>query len=182
MTRAAREVLSDCRLALEMLQRETDSDRWRVHWAGGVALLRVVGHVLLNVDQPTNDDLAAIATVAHRAWKSADPEHAVYREFVLEERNNILKEYRSKVHPLAAVPVVVRLTLMHPETGEISYLDQSADFDENLFRPMVEGYGEGEDARDVFQEAIDWWERELSAIEDACVAASKPPSRPSAPA
>jgi hypothetical protein len=165
MTQAARQVLSDARLALEMLQAETDPDRWRVHWAGGVALLRAVGHVLLNVDQRADAALAKVADAAHRGWRSPDPAHAVYREFILEERNNILKEYRSKVHPLAEVPVVIRMTLMNPATGEISYLDQVADLDENLFRPLVEGYGEGEDARDVFAEALAWWERELTEIE-----------------
>lgn len=163
MTTAARQVLSDARLALELLQAETDPDRWRVHWAGGVALLRAVGHVLLNVDQRADATLAKIADAAHRGWRSDDPAHAVYRDFILEERNNILKEYRSKVHPLADVPVAIRLTLMHPETGEIH---EVADLDENLFRPLVEGYGEGEDARDIFAEALDWWERELSAMEE----------------
>lgn len=165
MTSAARAVLADARLALDMLQAEPDPDRWRVHWAGGAALLRAVGHVLLNVDQKADAELARVADAAHRRWRSADSAHAVYREFILEERNNILKEYRSNVHPLDNVPVVIRLTLVHPETREVRYVDQHADLDENLFRPIVEGYGEGEDARDVFEEAIDWWERELAAIE-----------------
>jgi hypothetical protein len=165
MTLAARRVLADVRLALDMLQAEPDPDRWRVHWAGGAALLRAVGHVLLNVDQKADTELSRVADAAHRRWRSTDPAHAVYREFILEERNNILKEYRSKVHPLDNVPVAIRLTLVRPETGEVRYVDQQADLDENLFRPLVEGYGEGEDARDVFEEAIDWWERELAAIE-----------------
>ncbi len=165
MTHAARQVLADVRLALDMLQAETDADRWRVHWAGGVALLRAVGHVLLNVDQAADEGLAKIANAAHLRWKSADPAHAVYREFVLEERNNILKEYRSKVHPLETVAVAIRMTLIDPQTGEISYLDQAAEMGENLFRPLVEGYGEGDDARDVFEEAVNWWDRELSGIE-----------------
>lgn len=166
MTGAAREVLSDARLALDMLQAETDPDRWRVHWAGGVALLRAVGHVLLNVDQKLDPELAKIANTAHLRWKGSDPSHAVYRSFILEERNNILKEYRSKVHPLADVPVAISLTLLNPDTGEIRHLDQVANLDENLFRPLVEGYGEGEDARDVFDEALGWWERELTCMED----------------
>lgn len=77
MTHAAREVLYDARLALDMLQTEADPDRWRVHWAGGVALLRAVGHVLLNVDQSANIELAKIANAAHRRWKSADPAHLI---------------------------------------------------------------------------------------------------------
>ena len=174
MTYAARQVLSDARLALDMLQAEIDPDRWRVHWAGGVALLRAVGHVLLNVDQRANVELARIADAAHRRWRSADPAHAVYRDFVLEERNSILKEYRSKVHPLDKVPVAIHLTLVKPETGEVRYFDQVADLDENLFRPLLEGYGEGEDARDVFEEAIDWWERELMHIEKELIRGGRP--------
>lgn len=167
VTRAAREVLVDCRLALEMLHEETEPDRWRVHWAGAVALLRAVGHVLLNVDQPADRFIAAAGKAAHRRWKSDDPAHLIYRDFIEDERNNILKEYRSKVHPLDTVDVAVRLTLQNPETGEISYINQVMPLDNNIFRPMTEGYGAGEDARDVYQEAIDWWERELSAIEAA---------------
>lgn len=174
MTYAAREVLSDARLALDMLQIETDPDRWRVLWAGGVALLRAVGHILKNVDQKENVELAKIGNEAHRHWKSADPSHAVFREFIEEERNNILKEYRSKVHPLAEVPVVIQLTLVNSATGEVSRLEQTAEFDENLFRPLVEGYGEGEDARDVFEEAIEWWERELTAIDQELIRRTRP--------
>ncbi|MFZ5746188.1 MAG: hypothetical protein ACOY45_00865 [Pseudomonadota bacterium] len=166
MSLAARQVLSDCRLAAMMLDEETDPDRWRV--AGAVALLRAVGHVLLNVDQPASDCVAREGKEAHRRWKSPDPAHAIYREFIEEERNNILKEYRSKVHPLEEVQVAVRLTLQYPETGEITYLDQVVPLDENMFRPIVEGFGEGEDARDVFQDAISWWDRELAGIERNC--------------
>lgn len=165
MTYAAREVLSDANLALDMLQSETDPNRWRVLWAGGVALLRAVGHVLKNVDQKSNVELANIGNEAHKRWKSVDPSHAVFREFIEEERNNILKEYRSKVHPLAEVPVVLQFKLLNLETGEASYIQEISEFDENLFRPLVEGYGEGEDARDIFEEAIEWWERELTAID-----------------
>lgn len=167
MTRAAREVLADCRLALQMLQEEPEPDRWRVHWAGAVALLRAVGHVLLNVDQPVDRAVAEAGKAAHRGWKSDDPAHRIYRDFIEDERNNILKEYRSKVHPLNTVDVAVRLTLQNSKTGEIRYIDQMMPLDENLFRPMTEGYGEGEDARDVYQEAVDWWERELCAIDAA---------------
>ena len=120
MTPAARKVLSDATVALDRLQTETDPDRWRVCWAGGVALLRAVGHVLLNVDQRANVELGKVADAAHRRWKSADPSHIVYRDFILEERNNILKEYRFKVHPLANVAAALRLALVNPKTGEVT--------------------------------------------------------------
>jgi hypothetical protein len=37
-----------------------------------VALLRTIGHVLLNVDQPRSKELAAAAEAAHRTWVSDD--------------------------------------------------------------------------------------------------------------
>ncbi len=165
MTAAARRVLSDCYLALEMLQAEADPDRWRVHWAGGVALLRAVGHVLLNVDHESSAAIKKAGDAAFRRWKSNDSEHAVYRDFILNERNSILKRYQSVVHPSETVDVLVRVTLRHPETGELHHVDQVMPMDENIFRPIVDGYGAGEDARDVYQEALVWWDRELAGIE-----------------
>jgi len=165
MTYAASEVLSDAKVALNMLEIEIDEDRWRVNWAGGVALLRAVGHVLLNVDQKANVELAKISDAAHRRWRSNDPAHAVYRDFILEERNTILKEYRSKVYPRDKISVAITKNLNISEVDGVSYLHQPADLDENLFRPILEGYGEGEDARDIFEEAIEWWERELDMID-----------------
>lgn len=43
MTRAARTVLADCEIALELLEDQEDEGRWRVHWVGAIALIRAVG-------------------------------------------------------------------------------------------------------------------------------------------
>ncbi|MBN9244289.1 MAG: hypothetical protein J0I98_16000 [Mesorhizobium sp.] len=164
MTYFARTVLGDCRIALEMLDLEADNDRWRVHWAGAVALIRAVGHVLDKVDGQQSSVKAA-ARAAFARWKSDDPEHVIFREFIEAERNNILKRYESKVHPLSDVPVAIILTLVDPKTGENKQVGMDELLDENIFKPMVEGYGEGNDARDIYREAIAWWERELDAID-----------------
>lgn len=150
-----------------MLQKEPDRDRWRVLWAGAVALLRAVGSVLNKVDERECDRVRIVSQAAYKRWKSDDPAHAVFREFVKKERDLVLKQYESVVHPLAEVGAVIRLTLLDPVTGETKYHEATADFDENMFRPIVEGYGAGEDARDVYEGALDWWERELSVIEAA---------------
>lgn len=50
MTEAARKVLEDCKAALDMLDEEGDEQRWRVLWAGAMALVRAVGHVLQKID------------------------------------------------------------------------------------------------------------------------------------
>ena len=163
MTAAARRVLSDCKAVLEMLEEERNEQRWRVLWIGAMALLRSIGHVLQKVDGERPDQRAAI-DVAYRSWTSRQSEHAVFREFIEEERNNILKEYRLNVVDSAEVGVAV--VLGAPNAG---YVIEETPFvlDENLFRPVTGGYGAGEDARDVYRSALEWWDVELSRLEGA---------------
>jgi hypothetical protein len=167
MTYAAREVLDDCRLALAMLEEETDLARWRVHWTGAVALLRAVGHVLDKVDG--EDPLTKrLASQAFKRWKGSAPEHEIFREFIEPERNSVLKEYRFRHHPLDEVQMAVGYTLQNPVTGETVQLGDVLPLGDNIYRPFLEGWREGDDARDVLSEAIDWWEAELSALEFTC--------------
>ena len=155
MTMAARRVLQDCHVALDMLEEEEDGERWRVLWAGAMALLRAVGHVLRNVDGE-NPVVGEAVDAAYRRWKHARSENAIFWEFVNEARNNILKEYRFDVVDSPEVPVLV---------GDPSAEPRLFTLDENLFRPVTDGLGEGEDARDVYRDAIAWWDTELSFIE-----------------
>ena len=164
MTYAAREVLDDCRLALAMLEEETDLSKWRVHWAAAVALLRAVGHVLDKVDG--EDPLTKrLAGAAFKRWKGPAPEHEIFREFIEPERNTVLKEYRFRHHPLDEVDMAAIFTLQNVETGETMQSGDVFRIGDNIYRPFQEGWREGDDARDVLSEAIDWWEAELSALE-----------------
>jgi hypothetical protein len=164
MTSKAREVLDDCRIALSLLEAETDIQRWRIHWAAAVALIRAVGHVLDKVDG--NDPMTKqIAGAAFKQWKSADPKHEIFREFIERERNNLLKEYRSDVHPLTEVAVAIEVTAQPVGGGQPLKLAHIGEIGENIYRPLLDGPWEGNDARDVLDEAIGWWESELTAIE-----------------
>ena len=166
MTYAAREVLEDCRLALAMLEEEKDLARWRVHWAAAVALLRAVGHVLDKVDG--GDPLTKrLASQAFKRWKGAAPEHEIFREFIEPERNSVLKEYRFRHHPLDEVQMAVGYTLRNPVTGETIKAGDVLPLGDNIYRPFLDGWREGDDARDILSEAIGWWEAELSALEFA---------------
>lgn len=164
LTRMARKVLADCEIALEMLEAEQDLARWRVNWAGALALVRAVGHVLHKVDGADLSMRRAV-DVAYERWKSHKSKNAVFWEFIEDERNNILKEYRFNVHPLEYVDVAVMMTVRHPETGKLSRIPQAVPIGENIYRPVLDGYGEGNDARDVYREALDWWNAELTGIE-----------------
>ena len=166
MTKVARQVFADCTLALEMLEAEQDLTRWRVHWAGALALLRAIGHVLRKVD---GADLKVGRQIdfAYSRWKSQRAENAIFWEFIDQERNNILKEYQFNLHPLEHVDVAVVMTVQQPETGELRQVPNVVPIGENIYRPVLDGYGEGNDARDVYQEALGWWDAELTAIEAA---------------
>lgn len=51
MTVHAREVLRDCERVLDVITADMPTELWRPRWAGLVALLRSVGHVLDKVDR-----------------------------------------------------------------------------------------------------------------------------------
>jgi len=164
MTNRAREVLSDCRLVLQMLEDEKDLRRWRIHWAAAVALIRTVGYALDKVDGK-NPDVKRVASAAFKRWKSDTAEHEIFREFIERERNNILKEYQFNVHPLDEVEIAITTKLVPVQGSEPIEIQQVFPIGENIYRPLLDSYREGDDARDVLAEAIDWWEAELSAID-----------------
>jgi hypothetical protein len=116
------------------------------------------------------------AGAAFRRWKSADPEHEIFREFIERERNNLLKEYHSDVHPLSHVVFELELTARPAGGGDPVKFRQIAEIGENIYRPLLDGPWEGADARDVLAEAIEWWERQLDVI-DQEAARRCPPGR-----
>lgn len=166
MTMAAREVLGDCRIAMQILESETQLPVWRVHWAGAVALLRAVGHVLEKVDG-TSEELKKLVREAYQSWKDDRETHAIFWEFIANERNNILKEYNFNINPLEEIGIVYEMTSTNIETGEPVQISDIAILDENIYRPSLEGYRVGDDVRDIYSDAVDWWELQLSQIDAA---------------
>jgi hypothetical protein len=165
MTYCAREVLSDCEIALQLLEEEKDLRRWRVHWAAAVALIRAVGHVLDKVDG-RNPTIKKNASKLYQEWKGAASEHLIFREFIEKERNNLLKEYQINLHPLEAVPVVIQAVMRPLDGGEpVTVAVDVLEMDENVYRPMMEGPWEGDDAREVLTEAIEWWCGQLDRVD-----------------
>ena len=158
--KVAREVLTDCEAARARLEDETDDVSWRLLWVAAVVLLRTVGHVLAKVDGAGDLTVRKAGNTAFRRWKSDVPEHSIFRDFIEDERNLILKEYE---HRMSSGPV--RLVAALPGTAVEDPTSDTFLADGNLFRPMLSGPYEGEDGRDVLDEAIAWWKRELDLIE-----------------
>ncbi len=164
----AREVLSDCELALEDFQASGPTPYWRTRWTALVTLLRSVGHVLHKIDAARSAKLKQAVDEAWAELKRTKPEPRIFWEFIEEERNNVLKSYE----------VGARLnTTMRPGTENLSLSGQDqADPSgpttyESFMRSGVYG---GRGALEVCREAIDFWQWFLSNVEAAARVKSGP--------
>lgn len=160
MTTGARAILNDCRVALGMLEDEIDTQRWRVHWVGAVALIRAVGHVLDKVDGKSNAELGRLANARFARWKLGTGDDRIFVQFIDRERNSILKQYTFGVDTSEVIPVAVISTAR----GCPPNVAEAFDLGENLFRPVIWD-GVAEDARDLYSNAIEWWQRELDELD-----------------
>jgi len=159
----ARQALKDCHVAWAKLELALeprdwiDRPDWRVEWIAVVTLLRAVGHVLDKIDGDHNPAIRAAVDGAWRRWKSGG-EHAIFRDFIDRERNNVLKNYRfSAAHRTRVVRNPGRVL---EEGFYIPYVERE-------FFEMEDGPFKGRDARDLIRDAMVWWELELDKIEGA---------------
>ena len=94
MTATARQVLQDCETLLaDLRQQELWGPLFRLRWAGLVALLRAVGHVLDKVDGKASPEARAAIRTAWAAHQPPNPAGAIFWSFIEHERDNILKQY-----------------------------------------------------------------------------------------
>lgn len=134
--------LWDCTSILFTFQNSDFQDEgeelpeWRIQWIAGLSLLRAVGHVLFKVD--------AKKSLYHqdeieKLWLSfkdtRSGSSAIFWNFIEQERNNLLKTYSFGAK-----------------------LEQ----DENGY--FIE-FSDGQDAFQLFREAVYWWRYHLMALE-----------------
>lgn len=154
----ARLVLQDAMFVREKLEHEIGVIEWRLLWVLSVVLLRAVGHVLDKVDGNGDRRVQAVSRSLHKQWKTL-PEHAIFRDFIEQERNNVLKEYESSVTE-GPVPLVAYLQSHDGFDTVRQFL-----IEENIYRPLHSGPYEGEDGRTVIDDAIEWWRVQLQRID-----------------
>jgi hypothetical protein len=154
MTRAARQVLSDCHLALEMMEIESDPDRLRVQWIGALALVRLVGDALSKIDSVDQPDLAQLI---ERHWNLLrSSKEVIFWEFIKGARDRAVHLYDVDIYESEVVDIAIEL----PD-GTMHY-DK---LDDCMFMPLQNGFGKGEDARDIYRDALNWWDSQLTGIE-----------------
>lgn len=159
-TSHARRVLSDVEVVRDKLEDEVGWIEWRLYWVTAVVLIRAVGHVLVKVDGRAAPVVRDVANELHKKWKSTDERDAIFRDFIEQERNSILKEYE---FGMSEGPVPVSAKMQNSLTGE--FFEQHALIEENIYRPMRSGPYEGEDGRTLLDEAISWWVTQLDWID-----------------
>ena len=158
----ARLVLNDAIYIRNKLETKESTIEWRLNWVLVIVLLRTVGHVLVKIDGEAHQGVKREARRLFDQWKAA-PEHSIFREFIELERNTILKEYATTMTH-GPVPIVAHLQ----RHDGFDYVRQFV-IEENLYRPMGAGKYAGEDGREILDEAISWWAKQLAEIDSRAI-------------
>jgi hypothetical protein len=129
----------DCvTILFEFQNSDVDEEHteWRLFWVAGIALLRTVGHILAKADVTTTNIHKQAIESAWIAWKADTTANAIFWDFIERERNSLLKTY---------------------EFGAKLSKDEKGYFVE---------FSNGDDAFQMFREAVYWWRHQLMWIED----------------
>lgn len=148
MTIAAREVLEDCRGAIDEIGDGIQGRAWRRRWIAAVVLLRTVGYVLGKIDVNISPAYKRVIDAAWSDLGSTKPQPEIFWKFIDAERHNIIHEYEVGAGQGATVH------LGQNKPTEHQYLVNTGPF-------------AGRDQREVLREAVAWWEAYLDNIDRA---------------
>ena len=149
------------KVALARLKCGQTEESWRIEWLAAVTALRSVGYVLRNVDAKDSSKLKAAIADSWKDWNSEDQrKHAIFRQFIDDERHSVLKEYKFGAERREGV------FMLEDGSGKLLTEDGRSFLMEEKFFQMTDGPYIRRDGRDVIAEAIEWWERELDRIEE----------------
>ena len=168
----AREFLDYCRHAATEMRKDPRGNDWVILWAAAIGLLRAVNDAICNVDAASSPKFQG----AYRLWygrmgteKKHPPESLIYWEFIRKDRNTLLHSAQLTVAQSAMVPLpgaeVTTLTGRQTREPRTSPQTPRAQYS---YR-MKTGAFAGRDTRDVVDEAIAWWERQIEEIEKNAV-------------
>ena len=160
MTTTARLVLSDCEGVLASIKEDMRSELWRPRWAGLVALLRAVGHVLDKVDGAHSPEAGQVIADAWSDLKKSKPEPRIFWQFIEEERNNVLKTY--EFGPAMNITIRPGTAHLNLATGD-TYSSPSGPTTFDAF--MRSGGFEGQDPLALCRDAIEFWRDHLDKID-----------------
>jgi hypothetical protein len=174
----AREILEWCRSAHEKMRGNPTGLDWVLIWAATIALLRAVGHALAKEDAASDDHLKKEQESWWGGLKKTKPDPHIFWEFIDSDRNLLLKE--------ATLTVTQGI---HVGVQEVACASESVSASDSFSAPsqpeqrsppcpthsdpspttysyhMKSGFFAEQDPRDLVRKAIEWWEKQLSDIE-----------------
>ena len=156
-------MLRDCEAALDELAHCGQSE-WRLRWITIVVLLRVVGHVLNKVDGPSNCRMGLAVEKRWQQISSTKPEPSIFWNFIEDERNSILKEYRFMPTRYASGSGVTSISTSTAD-GKVATAtsDKPGEIELHVF---YDGPFTGRPLIEVAAEAIAWWKAYLGVVDD----------------
>lgn len=159
MTQMAREVLQDCRDSLAEFQYGAQGSRWRRWWILNTTLLRAVGHILDSVD---GNKSSALRQAIKERWPILKQD-ALFKDFIEDTRNNVLKEYTLKATQVVSVQITgITMRMNAPAHAD----PEPAKAAEATYTYIIgEGPFKGEQQVTMIERAIHFWERHLDAID-----------------
>lgn len=146
-----RELLSDCRFCLDMLEKEQNERRFKIILFAFHALCRAIGDQIkrecahLGKEKMSND--------LYTIWR----QEPIYRDFIKSERDSVLHDYKFSTEIVEEIPLVLS------NAGNLHFSKLEGDF----YRPWSGVYRSGDDVRDICSEALVWWERRIVELEEA---------------
>jgi hypothetical protein len=165
MTANARTVLADCQAAMRSLEECEYGSEWSRHWVTVVSLLRAVGHVLEKVDAKSDPQLARVVRAHFEQLKTTKPQPQIYWQFIVEERNSVLKEYRFRGIHAWTSSSATSLSVSSPTPGGPTFTSSRPTPGRIQIHVYDRGAFAGRNQGDVAIEAIEWWQSTLDKID-----------------
>jgi hypothetical protein len=163
MTVAARKVLHDACYAIHQHQDTLQGEAFRVSLFAVVGLLRAVGHVLDKVDSEISPAMKRAIKDKFSKLKSQKTNSAIYWEFIHEERNSLLKNYKSSVIRTFDLYDIWGNFLTTENVGENSGVEYVG---ANTKSIIARGHFVNKSEQEVAWQAHDWWVAYLDEIDE----------------
>jgi hypothetical protein len=148
---------------------------WVLVWAGTIALLRAVGHVLEKEDAEGDPRLKNAQDAWWSRLKATKPDPHIFWEFIEHDRNQLLKEAELTVRRLFQASLQDGTLFADNLDGQQlpQQLAPRAPPPTSICTyQMKSGRFEKQDPRDLVRDAIVWWEKQLDDIEQKAAASS----------
>jgi len=166
-----REVLSDCKVALAELWKGPTGQQWRIQWVGMLALLRTVASTFNEEAKrgaPLHPNLKKELEGFWSRMKASQPKPEIYWRFIRDDTNDLLHYWKFSAAQHSTVQrdeMTMSTEKMSAQPSFTHSVDTSGEH--KGFTPghtylMKSDLFKDQDQRDVVQQAIDWYEREIA--------------------